>query len=140
MDELEIMPLVRKCKLLKYRCMGVYAADNFPTLKNNSFQIVNASPANNHGSHWVLFCKRDNKVIFADPFGFKLEFYDNIYRQAIKLYDKVHFLMQAQLQPTNSNACGLYCLYLAHAVFSKQFPNVVFIGETDLYRFVKHMY
>jgi len=140
MDELQINDLVQKCKLLKHKFMGVYAADNFPFLKNNSFQIVNASRADSIGTHWILFCKRDNKVIFADPLGLKLEFYGFIYKRAIKLYDTVHDFIRFQLQPLDSNACALYCMYLAHAIFGIQYPRVAFIGENDLYRFVKHMY
>jgi hypothetical protein len=141
MDELQIAKLVKKCKLLKFKFMGVYAADNFPAIKSNSFQIVNASSSTNSGSHWLLFCGRGDEIIFADPLEFKMEDYRIIYRRAIKLYDNVRELLHARLQPLDSSACGLYCLYLAHEVFSSgRYPNITFIGETDLYRFVKHMY
>ncbi len=60
MDELEIAMLIRKCKILKYKFKGVFAADNFPPLSNNSFVIVNSSRANNIGTHWILFCKRES--------------------------------------------------------------------------------
>ncbi len=140
MDELEIAMLIRKCKILKYKFKGVFAADNFPPLTNNSFVIVNSSRANNIGTHWILFCKRENNIIFADPLGCKLEFYGYVYRRAIKLYDKVQDIMLAQLQPLDSNACGLYCIFLAHEVFGRHYPRITFIAENDLYRFVKHMY
>lgn len=120
--------------------MGVFAANNFPVLKNNSFQIVNASRENNTGTHWLLFCKRNNNVIFGDPLGLKLEFYRNIYQRAIQHYDKIQEYIQVPLQPMDSKACGLYCLYLAHEIFGINYPRVTFIGENDLHRFVKHMY
>ena len=140
MDEEQIAELVDKCQQLKFKFMGVYAADNFPTMKDNSFQVVNASKSTSSGSHWLLFCRRGGEIIFGDPLGFKMEVYDAVYRRVIKLYDNVHELLHVQLQPLDSNACGLYCLYLAHEVFSSRYPRITFIGENDLYRFVKHMY
>ena len=108
MDELEIAMLIRKCKRIKYKFKGVFAADNSPLLTNNSFVIVNSSRANNSGTHGLLICKRENNIIFADPLGSKLEFYGYVYRRAMKLYDKVQDIMLAQLQPLDSNAFGLY--------------------------------
>ena len=140
MDELQLAALANKCKLLKFKFMGVYAANIFPTLKNNSFQIVNASSSTSIGTHWLLFCKRGGgDIIFADPLGFKLDAYGIVYRRAIELYDNVHELLHVRLQPLDSSACGLYCLYLAHEVFSRRYPTVTYIGETDLHRFVQHM-
>ena len=42
-DELQLGTLINKCKHLKYKFAGVYAADNFsPNLKNDNFIIVNS--------------------------------------------------------------------------------------------------
>ena len=44
MDEDQIHRQVKKCKHLKFKFRGVYAADNFPlNLQTNTFIIVNAS-------------------------------------------------------------------------------------------------
>ena len=70
MDEDDINDLIQKCRKLKYKFWGVFAAKNFPQkLHKNSFLIVNASPSNNPGTHWLLLCNRNNKIIFADPLG-----------------------------------------------------------------------
>ena len=55
MDEDQIYIHVQKCKHIKFKFRGVYAADNYPlNLPVNSFIIVNASQADSIGSHWVM--------------------------------------------------------------------------------------
>ena len=59
MDEDQIYNQVQKCKYLKYKFRGVYAADNYPlNLTVNSFIIVNASRADSFGTHSVMLAKR----------------------------------------------------------------------------------
>lgn len=141
MDELQIQALINKSKLLKHRFMGVFAADNFPQLVKNSFQIVNASGSHSYGSHWTLMCMpMDGKVIFADPLGLELEIYQTIFRRCLTMYNAVINYCKHPIQPDSSNACGLYCIFYAHTIFSRRYPDVLFIGEVDLNRFVKHMY
>ena len=49
-DELQLGTLINKCKHLKYKFAGVYAADNFPlNLKNDNFIIVNSDKATQLG-------------------------------------------------------------------------------------------
>ena len=70
MDEDEINNLVQRCKLLKHKFHGVFAADNFPlSLSQNSFIIVNVSTSQTIGTHWTLNCRKNGKYIFADPLG-----------------------------------------------------------------------
>ena len=57
-----------KCRKLKYKFRGVFAANNFPQkVHKNIFLIVKASPTNSPGTNWLLLCNRNNKFIFADP-------------------------------------------------------------------------
>ena len=75
-DELQLGTLINKCKHLKYKFAGVYAADNFPlSLKNDNFIIVNSDKATQMGTHWLLLCNRNNKFLFADPLGLALNNY-----------------------------------------------------------------
>lgn len=136
MDELELLDLINRCKLLKYKFGGVYAANNFPCLHNNKFHIVNTSVAGTYGSHWILFCMRNNRIIFADPLGFRLQNYVDVYKRAIQLYTIVYDI-SIKLQPFNSNQCGQYCIFMAHTIF--QGGNVTMIGPNQLNRFVNHM-
>ena len=54
MDSDEIRYLLGKCIHLKYCFYGVFAADIFPKLTREDFIIVNASPAQYEGSHWMI--------------------------------------------------------------------------------------
>ena len=121
--------------------MGVFAADNFPPLVKNSFQIVNTSSAESYGTHWTLFCMPgDGKVIFADPLGFDIENYQKIFQHCLSYYDVIFNYTKHRIQSLTSNACGLYCIFYAHQIFSSKYPDVLFIGEVDLNRFINHLY
>ena len=55
MDEDVINDLIHKSRKLKYKFRGLFAVNNFPQkLQKNSFLIVNASPSNSPGTHWLL--------------------------------------------------------------------------------------
>lgn len=136
MDEHQLFTLINRCNHLKYKFAGVYAANNFPALSNNTFYIVNASIAGTYGSHWTLFCMRNSHVFFADPLGFKLENYVHIYSRSIQLYSIVRDV-SFQLQPFDSNQCGPYCIFLAHLIFNGTY--MALIGPAQLNRFVNHM-
>ena len=61
----EIRYLLGKCIHLKYCFYGVFAADNFPKLTRESFIIVNASPAQYEGSHWMVILFHENKSLYG---------------------------------------------------------------------------
>ena len=138
-DELQLGTLINKCKHLKYKFAGVYAADNFPlNLNNDNFIIVNSDKATQVGTHWLLLCNRNNKYLMADPLGLPLNNYPNV-RDRLSFADLgVTEIIQAPLQNFDSKLCGLYCIYIAHYVFGAHFPLIPYISEQELLRFVKH--
>ena len=84
MDEDQIHLQVKKCKHLKFKFRGVYAADNYPlNLQTNTFIIVNASRSNSIGTHWVVLAKRYAYPIiyFADPLALPLTTYKDIFNR-----------------------------------------------------------
>ena len=82
MDENEINNLVQRCKLLKHKFHGVFAADNFPlSLSQNSFIIVNVSTSQTIGTHWTLICRKNGNYIFADPLGQNLTSYEHLHNR-----------------------------------------------------------
>ena len=84
MNEDEVNDLIQRCKLLKHKFLGVFAANNFPKiLQPNSFIIVNASTSDNAGTHWLLLCVKNKNLIFADPLGQPIVFYKNVYRRLV---------------------------------------------------------
>ena len=62
-----------KCNHLKYYFYGVFAADNFPKLTRKGFIVVNASPAQYEGSHWMVILFHGNEVYSADPLGIPIQ-------------------------------------------------------------------
>ena len=78
-DELGLWRVVIKCPHLKFKFEGVYSADNFPvTLRGNTFVIVNSHNSEKDGTHWLLYCNRQNEYCFGDPLGLLLQSYKNI--------------------------------------------------------------
>lgn len=134
--------MVRKCKKLKYKFKGVFAADNFPTELPNTdcFVIVNASSSDSYGSHWVLICHRGSELIFSDPLGRALQDYRVIYTRLLAHHSEVkEVLRNTPMQSIVSNMCGLYCIYIAHSIFNKKFPLLYQVNDFQLKQFAQHM-
>ena len=121
MDEDDINDLIQKCRKLKYKFRGVFAANNFPQkIRKNSFLIVNASPSNSAGLHWLLLCNRNNKIIFANRLGQSIIAYRDIYHRLSDCNAQIcQFLEHETIQNENSELCGLFCIYIAHVIFSE---------------------
>ena len=138
-DELQLGTLIDRCKHLKYKFAGVFAAENFsPNLKNGNFIIGISDKASQMGTHWLLLCNRNNKYLFADPLGLPPI---NIILMFVIDYLAdlgVTEIIQTPLQNFDSNLCGLYCIYIAYYVFGALFPIIPYISEQQLMRFVKH--
>ena len=138
-DELGLWRFVSKCAHLKFNFEGVYFADNFPvTLRENTFVIVTSDNSENYGTNWLLFCNRQNEYCFGDPLGLPLQSYKNISCRVDSTDFGLKEINNYQLQKPTSNFCGLYCIYIAHYVFSAYYPLIPMISEDELLRFVKH--
>lgn len=136
MDERELQAIINKCKYLKFKFNGVYAANNFPLLiKPFSFQIINASPANHAGTHWLVLCRRGHDIIFADPLGFSMTVYTLLYCRCLQFYNNV-IDFSYPIQPINSNLCGMFCIFLAHVILSNQYPHKLVIDVDGLRKFI----
>ena len=148
MDEDQIHHQVKKCKHLKFR--GVYAADNFPlNLQTNTFIIVNALRSNSIGTHWVVLAKRYaySIIYFADPLALPLTTYKDIFNRLQQCKDLEIMMdimehrrdIQFPLQSSDSQLCGLFCIYIVHYFYSEKFPFIPDVNELELLAFVKHM-
>ena len=146
MDEVELNNLIQKCEKLKFKFVGVFAANNFRLpLPLNKFIIANASKEKSLGSHWLLLYNYNGLYVFADPLGYPLASYKFIYENLCKS-QKVSTVFEInKLQPIqnpSSTSCGLFCVYIAHVINSSnyQLPMTInLLNETDLARFAKHM-
>ena len=141
MNEDEVNDLIQRCKILKHRFLGVFAANNFPKiLQRNSFIIVNASTSDNAGTHWLLLCVKNKNLIFADPLGQSVLFVKDVYRRLVSTQGDVQLCQALENQPIqrrDSKLCGLFCIYVAHLIFS--FQPIVKCTDNDFIRFALHM-
>ena len=46
--------------------IGTFSKDNLPTLKNNQSTIINLQDSRFKGSHWLSYCKRNDKIFYFD--------------------------------------------------------------------------
>ena len=123
MDEDQIHHQVKKCKHLKIKFRGVYAADNYPlNLQTNTFNIVNASRSNSIGTHWVVLAKRYVYPIiyFADPLALPLTTYKDIFNRLQQCKDLEIMMdimehrrdIQSPLQSSDSQLCVFFAYIL----------------------------
>ena len=127
-DEDDKNGLIQRCQKLKHKFHGVFAADNFPSkLKSNTFLIVNASKSQSPGTHWLLICKKNAHLLFADPLERSLSSYKNIYQRLAKNNVQFHLWLENQpIQCQNSELCGLFCTFIAHLIFDNRQIVVIF--------------
>ena len=119
MDEIQLQDLIWNCKHLKYKFLGVFAADNFPPhIPNNSFMIVNTSKSDSSWTHWIVVCSRRNVLYFADPLGLPLWQYTNLFKRLKENFNQVTELMtNYPMQDSNSTMCGSFCSCIAHLIY-----------------------
>ena len=129
MDKDQIYFQIKKCRHLKYKFRGVYAADNYPlNLPVNSFIILNASRDDSFGTHWVMLAKRYAYPVlyFADPLALPLTAYKDIFSQCTDLHMMTDIMehrrdIQSPLQSAHSQLCVLFCIYFAYYFYSSKF-------------------
>jgi len=106
----QIETLLSKDLITKKHFQGVYASDQIPVLKKNSYIILNSDPQYELGEHWVVLSRVNDIFEFFDPLGRSPAEYDfkNFPTQYSTLYNLN--CIQNPLQ----NLCGYYCIYFAY--------------------------
>lgn len=138
MDEIQLQRLINKCAHLKHKFRGIYAANQIPLrLAPNTFIIANASNSSSPGTHWTFLGNIKNKLIFADPLGYTMKDYSNIYKRLDGIQVQ-EWSKNLQMQPMDSNLCGLYCIYIAHMVYNSTNTFMQTIDPIQLTRFANH--
>ena len=90
------------------------------------------------GTHWLLICKKNDHLLFADRLGRSLSSYKNIYQRLAKNNVQFHQLLENQpIQGQNSELCGLFCIFIAHLIFDDR--QIVNCSDFQLIRFALHM-
>ena len=139
-DKAKISKLINNCVQLRFLLCALFPADSFPKLFDDSFIVVNASKAAIIGTHWLLICKKVDKIYFTDPLGNSLEIYVAVFKRVNSFYGEVIELCTLMpIQKTNSKLCGLFCIYIAHLSSSNNYPYTMYMNDDDLLQFAKHM-
>jgi hypothetical protein len=112
-----IKELIERDPLLNFHFEGIFAADCLPEFTSKqSFAIANSDIEGRAGVHWRLLFKPDkNTLEIFDSLGDPLEnafSWSNVSK--VLPYVTNVIVSKTQFQPTNSNKCGLYCIYVAY--------------------------
>ena len=54
MDNVALRQIINSIPLLKYRHNVSFPCNYVPTLRNDTFAIINAQPSNMQGEHWIM--------------------------------------------------------------------------------------
>ena len=142
MDENQINNFVQECKILKYKFVGVFAADNFPVnLSHNKFISVNISTSRSIGTHWTLICRKNGDYVFADPLGQNITSYkrlhNRLFSSVVDIRTVYELLRNQPIQKPNSLMCGLFCVKITH--YLSDGKEDVKMSDVDLICFALHM-
>ena len=134
-----ILQQITNFRYLRHRLVGVFSANTFPIPLNNTFIIVNSENSDEEGKHWLLICNKDRIYLFGDPLGLRLDAYKKINKRLTYADFSCQELIQKPLQPLTSNLSGLYCINIAHYVFSGYCPVKPLIDDECSLRFGKYL-
>jgi hypothetical protein len=119
---------------------GVYFKDELPDkLKTNKTYIINLQDSEdeqgneNSGTHWTLLQIQENnkekQPFYFDPYGVEPP---EILKKRIKKDFNLYLpYNNKDIQSLMNNACGFYCLALAHFVNASQYRTNNFYNDID---------
>lgn len=147
MDTFTIIKVVKayqKADIFK----GVYPCDSLPSrFSLPAIFIVNLSPHNEPGSHWIaIYISSIRYAFYFDSFGFPVNNY-HISRFLKKHSIRVSF-NKTQLQHVTSNKCGKFCCGFAITIlkggnissFMNKFSKNLFVNDIvieNMYNYIK---
>ena len=109
----ELLCAIQCDSVLRNYVLGVYARDTLPVLTPYMLAsgvaiIVNTDKRGNEGQHWTAMYFKDNKAELFDSLG---EPVHKDFVNYLMLYAGSYVSNPHQFQSSDSNICGLYCLY-----------------------------
>lgn len=99
-------------KRLKVKsCLGVYAVDECPPMKNQQTVILNTDPSDRPGKHFIALYKVASNTILFDSASNSLELYP-LFSVILskKGLSPQHRIPLQPIQDLSSNFCGFFCL------------------------------
>ena len=102
--------------------IGKYSKDNAPVLKNNQSTIINLQDSNQPGSHWVSYCKRNDKIYYFDSYA--VSFIPDIIKNQ---YPNHKFKCNIyRIQSMDSVKCARYCILFVEYNIKKKMIIIIF--------------
>lgn len=124
--------ILQHCPKLAHLFAGCFSSDNFPKLYSvNQFLIANTATSNNIGEHWILIARTVTGITYFDSLN-PIRIPDNFMSRLLSQYTGKFFSLVGtpiirHLRPTDlgiqtqsnyTTTCALYCIYVAHIIFS----------------------
>jgi hypothetical protein len=130
MNEADLKSLIECVPWIDYHYKGSSGVDNVPELQDYQFAIVNRSPHQSEGSHWVVvYRSAKTKLEIFDSLGSE-ETARNILAQNYHLVNQTAKtkISLKQYQRTDSKSCGEFCIYfINHRLHRMQDPFEVIL-------------
>jgi len=117
--------------------LGAHAYDAIPPRPTHDHcLVVNTSPSQEAGDHWLAIAYKDGKMYFLDSYGRSIadfSFSDD-FRQTIREYVGSTKVIHNNrwLQSLTSNVCGDYCIYFLEELFRSGFRGMMSVFTDDL--------
>ena len=127
MDNFALQQIINRITMLKFRYLGSFPSDYFPTLDNDTFAIINTQPSKMQGEHWIMIAKFRHKLYFADSLGCKR--YSFLNNQNYKQ------MMPAPLQ-SHPSVCGFYTKYAAFHFFKFRQEEIAGVHDVNVLSFI----
>ena len=114
--------------------IGTSSKDNVPILKNNQSAIINLQDSNLPGSHWVSYCKRNDKIFYFDSYG--VAFISDIIKNQ---YPKHKFICNIyRVQSIDSNQCGRFSILFVKSDIKSENDYNNFLLKFEKNNFLKN--
>ena len=114
MNDEQLRSIVSSLPCVREHFIGVFGKNHLPAKKIQWFPaavIINSEPFPRPG-HWLAVLFKDRtRAEFYDSLGHRPSYYGKEIVSFIKNNSTTCLYINRQLQPTNSDTCGLYVLY-----------------------------
>ena len=90
---------------------GVYPANHYHLIKNNSIAILNTDESNRGGRHWVAVIVNNQTCEFFDSLGVPPENYHSYWHKFLIKKSGKYVYNDSALQNLKSADCGKFCIF-----------------------------
>ena len=114
--------------------IGTYSKDNVPILKNNQSTIINQQDSRLKGSHWISYCKRNDKIFYFDSFA--IPFISNVIKSKYPNHKFIYNIYR--IQSIDSNQCGRFCILFVRGNIKNENDYNNFLSQFEKNNFLNN--